>query len=668
MSLQTFARPRANRRSATALRRGLVALLLGVAAATTLVPQQAKAWWNDEWSLRKKITLDTSSAGAAIADPIGTTPVLVRLHVGNFRFAAAKDDAGDLRFVSGDDKTPLKHHVEKFDSLLGEALVWVQVPNVGAGAKTDIWLYYGNKKGVSVSDVKATYDSDTLLTYHFSERGTPSQDSSPWGNHAQSAGQPAEGSIIGTGLRLDGRAGLTIPAAPSLSLAEGAPFTWSAWVKMAAAQPNAVIYSRRDGRNGLLIGLDNGAPFVEVINDGTASRSTAGAPIPANSWRHLALVATGTQMTLMLDGQQYAVLAANTRALAAIALLGADSARPAAPPAAVTTPASGEGASVPPEGASTIPAEAPASTPEAAPVTYVGFVGDIDEVQISKVARPLGFMKMQAVGQGPEVAKLVFYGVDEETASWLSGYFGVILRAVTIDGWVVIGILLVMAVISWVVMVEKASYLRKQARANERFLKNFREVAHDLTELDAGDPDEVASLGGRISASDAKMMRHASLYRIYHVGAAELQHRFARGERGLKAASFAAIRATLDASLVRETQRLNRLMVMLTIAISGGPFLGLLGTVVGVMITFGAIAASGDVNVNAIAPGIAAALVATVAGLAVAIPALFAYNYLTIGVRNLTADMQVFVDEFVTKMAEAYRTDADLASKPIAAE
>ena len=71
-------------------------------------------------------------------------------------------------------------------------------------------------------------------------------------------------------------------------------------------------------------------------------------------------------------------------------------------------------------------------------------------------------------------------------------------------------------------------------------------------------------------------------------------------------------------------------MVLLTIAISGGPFLGLLGTVVGVMITFAAIAAAGDVNINAIAPGISAALLATVAGLAVAIPALFGYNYLII--------------------------------------
>jgi biopolymer transport protein ExbB len=96
-------------------------------------------------------------------------------------------------------------------------------------------------------------------------------------------------------------------------------------------------------------------------------------------------------------------------------------------------------------------------------------------------------------------------------------------------------------------------------------------------------------------------------------------------------------------------------MVLLTIAISGGPFLGLLGTVVGVMITFAAIAAAGDVNVNAIAPGIAAALLATVAGLFVAIPALFGYNYLLIRNKNVTANMQVFVDEFVTRLAEQQR-------------
>ena len=110
----------------------------------------------------------------------------------------------------------------------------------------------------------------------------------------------------------------------------------------------------------------------------------------------------------------------------------------------------------------------------------------------------------------------------------------------------------------------------------------------------------------------------------------------------------------LDGALVKETQKLNKLMVLLTIAISGGPFLGLLGTVIGVMITFAAIAAQGDVNVNAIAPGIAAALAATVAGLAVAIPALFGYNYLLSRVKEAASDMHIFIDEFVTKIAEYY--------------
>nr|WP_236823751.1 DUF2341 domain-containing protein [Blastochloris viridis] len=630
--------------------------------------------------MRKKITLDTSSTGATINDPIGTVPVLVRLHVGNFRFASAKDDGADLRFVAGDDKTPLKHHVEKFDSLLGEALVWVQVPNVAAGAKTEIWLYYGNKKAVTASDAKGTYDPDALLVYHLAERGTPAQDSSPWANHAQSAGQPADGAMIGTGLRLDGRTPLTIPGTPSLAFAAGAPFTWSAWIKMAATQPNAVLYSRRDGRNGLVVGLDNGAAFVEVTREGGSERSVAGVPVPANTWHHLAVVSTGSQIGIFVDGQSYGGLAATTPALASIALLGGDTARPA-PAAAVPVSAPAEAA---PDGAAAPAASADAANvaaapaavtaapaPIAAPVAMVGFAGEVDELQISKIARSAGYVRVQAVGQGAEVGKLLAFSIDEETASWLSGYFAIILKSVTFDGWVIIGILMVMAVISWVVMIDKTFYLSRQAKANARFMERFREMSADLTALDAGDADEEAApLGDRIPERDAGMMRHASLYRLYHVGAAELKHRF-RGEekRRLKGAAIASIRAALDGSLVRETQRLNHLMVLLTIAISGGPFLGLLGTVVGVMITFAAIAASGDVNVNAIAPGIAAALVATVAGLAVAIPALFGYNYLTVKIRNLTADMQVFVDEFVTKTAEVYRVDgSDHASKQIAAE
>ena len=88
-----------------------------------------------------------------------------------------------------DDKTPLKHHVEKYDSLLGEALVWVSVADLQPGAKNEIWLYYGNQKAPTAVDAKGTYDPDTLLVYHFTERGTPAQDVSAWANSAQSVGR-----------------------------------------------------------------------------------------------------------------------------------------------------------------------------------------------------------------------------------------------------------------------------------------------------------------------------------------------------------------------------------------------------------------------------------------------------------------------------------------------
>ncbi len=79
-------------------------------------------------------------------------------------------------------------------------------------------------------------------------------------------------------------------------------------------------------------------------------------------------------------------------------------------------------------------------------------------------------------------------------------------------------------------------------------------------------------------------------------------------------------------------------------------------------------AAAGDVNINAIAPGIAAALLATVAGLAVAIPALFGYNYLLSRVGEIDADNQIFVDELEKRIAETYQDVDGPTPTAIAAE
>ncbi len=646
---------------------------LALAAATFSWTCSAQAWWNDDWSMRKQITVDTSSTGANITDAIGSAPLLVRLHAGNFRFASAKPDGSDLRFIGGDDKTPLKHHVEKYDSLLGEALVWVNVPSIQAGAKNNIWLYYGNQKIGAANDAKGTYDPDTLLVYHFGERGTPSLDSTVWANNAQSVAQPADGSIIGSGLRLTGTAPLTLPASSSLALAANGAFTWSAWIKPAALQPSAALYSRRDtvASNGLVIGLDNGAPFVEVTNAGTAQRSGAGAPIAPNGWHHLAVVASNGQFVLYLDGAPYTSVAVQLPALNTIALIGGDTAASSVTPVAVPSATAQPDTPTAPAADGTV---APTTTDAAAPVqasAMAGFVGDIDELHIDKVARPFGFIRYAAVSQGTDPSKLVVFSVDEETASWFSGYFGVLLKAVTVDGWVVIVILMVIGLASWIVMVEKHRYLQRQKQGNDLFLPAFRRLQNDLTVLSDDIGTESAPVqkakrdeaGKKVKTDDktAAVMRHSALNRIYQIGADEIRRRFPDDATGgthvLSAEAIAAIRSALDAGLVRELQALNRLMVILTISISGGPFLGLLGTVIGVMITFAAIAMSGDVNINAIAPGIAGALMATVAGLVVAIPALFGYNWLTLRIKDLTSDMQVFVDEFTTKMAEIYSTE-----------
>lgn len=596
------------------------------AMAVFVISGSAQAWWNDEWTLRKKITLDTGG----ISDPIGTTTVLLRLHDGDFQFAAAKEDGGDLRFIAADDKTPLAYHIEKYDSLLSEAFVWVKVPDLKSGSQTSIWLYYGNGggKATRADDSKATYDSNAVLVYHFTEQGSAPADASSNNNNGLNAGTPVSGSMIGGGIQFNGKNPVGIAPSSSLEWAEGGEMTWSAWLKLSTLQSNGVIFSRRDGNNGFVIGADNGVPYVEVSQNGSAQRSSAGTALAAGGWHHWAVVASEQKITIYIDGEMSSSLGAGLPTLKGGALLGGDGADVAA--------AKG------------------------------GYTGEMDELEIASTAHPLGAIKLAAFGQGggDKAAKLLVIGADEQPSSWLSwistGYFGVIFKSLSLDGWVVIGILGVMAVISWFVMISKVTYLNGISKGNALFMKEWKHVASDLTVLDDGDLEKSKSLGGRIDSKGQKAIRESSVYRIYHIGVEEIRHRLAAdrdagSRKGLSGRSIQAIRASLDGGLVRETQKINSLIVLLTICISGGPFLGLLGTVVGVMITFAAVAAAGDVNVNAIAPGIAAALLATVAGLAVAIPSLFGYNYILSRVKDATADMHVFIDEFVTKMAEFYR-------------
>ncbi|MDB5974386.1 MAG: MotA/TolQ/ExbB proton channel family protein [Nevskia sp.] len=599
--------------------RGAALLLL---LGTLLFPAVASAdWWNHDWSYRKQILVDASAKGGDLKSDLNDMPVLVRLHEGVFKFTDANPDGSDLRFVAEDDKTPLKYHVEKFDSVFNLAFVWVSVPKIKAGETTKIWMYYGNPKAANGGDARVTYDPDQVLVYHFSERGVPAADSTGYANNSATIGQVDESGLIGTATKFDGKETTQLPASSSLALASGGSWTWSVWLKPAAADEDGIIYARHDGVKTLLIGLSRGAPYVSLSDDSGAVQQTAAVqPLGGKGWHNVA-VTMGQHLTLYIDGKPGPGIPLPTPAMNSVSALGGDAAAPGQ-------------------------------------VLVNAYAGEMDELQISRVARDPAYLDLAALNQGPG-DKLVEFGADEQLSSWSSGYIGIILHSVTLDGWVVITLLLIMAVISWGVMAQKTGQINRVSRGNKAFLSLYRSASGDfgaLNHLVTGNGAGAAEL------SDEKrlLVRRAPLFHMFSAGVEELRQRLA-GDNSAQARgayltpqSIEAIRASLDSSLVQESQSLNKAMVLLTIAISGGPFIGLLGTVMGVMITFAAIAASGDVNINSIAPGIAAALVATVAGLIVAIPALFGYNYLITRVKDATAEMQVFLDAFVTRMAENY--------------
>jgi biopolymer transport protein ExbB len=610
-----------------ARRASILALLIAA-----LYAPLANAWWNDEWAFRKELTLDLSAAGANIPDSTADVPVLVRLSIANFPyFADARADGADLRFIAGDDKTALKFHIEKFDAQAQIALLWVQVPQVTGGANADrIYLYYGNPEGSSAGDPAGTYDNRQALVYHFGSGAT--QDSTASRNEPQAmTAESSAASLIGSGLRFDGAKFVVVPASASLQIAPAQGYTMSAWVRADGAQTRAVVVSLGEQGRELTLGVDGERAFARLRDGGRDALVSQAQGTLVGEWHHVALRASATSLELLVDG-----VSAGKTDIALQALGG---------PLSVGGAAGGRDF----------------------------FRGDMDELQVSGTARSDAWLRAAALSQGM-VAPLLVYGGDaqNEQEGGHQSYFASTLRNVTVDGWVIIGVLAVMFLASLAIMAGKVFFLNRVASGNRKFLDEFHRMRGDPAALErrevgASDADDSSAFeeqkgSGVMSALHAKETTYgiSTLWPLYHHGMREVMGRLdgkaagADRVKSLSPQSIEAIRATMDATMTRSTQRLQSQMVWLTISISGGPFLGLLGTVVGVMITFAAIAASGEVNVNAIAPGTAAALVATVAGLGVAIPCLFGYNYLNTRIKEIVADMRVFVDEFTTRIAETY--------------
>jgi len=201
-------------------------------------------------------------------------------------------------------------------------------------------------------------------------------------------------------------------------------------------------------------------------------------------------------------------------------------------------------------------------------------------------------------------------------------------------GWVgktVLAILLLFSVISWAVMIAVSNRFRRSQRASRRFMPMFRK-AKRLADVQSG-------LGP---------LAHSSLVGLFRAGYAEIEAQIAHGEGGRQTVkSLDSVERSLIRASRIETARLTRYVPFLATTAAAGPFIGLFGTVWGIMQAFGNIGATGSTSITAVAPGISEALINTAAGLFAAIPALLAYNHFVQKLRQSRGEMEDFTLEFL---------------------
>ena len=212
----------------------------------------------------------------------------------------------------------------------------------------------------------------------------------------------------------------------------------------------------------------------------------------------------------------------------------------------------------------------------------------------------------------------------------------------TPEAKVIIFCLFLFSIMAWSVMIKKAIQMRRATKLNLYFGSEFKSQKNVL-----GMYDRRLQVEG------------CPLFMVYQAGSVELDARLKNAADGsrkkyVSLKGMEHVKRSLENTVAQESLKLESGLILLAIAVSGAPFLGLLGTVWGVMSTFGHIAQQGSATLTAMAPGVAAALITTVAGLLVAIPSMFGYNWLVHNLRVLTVELDNYAQELISKMETEY--------------
>ena len=218
-------------------------------------------------------------------------------------------------------------------------------------------------------------------------------------------------------------------------------------------------------------------------------------------------------------------------------------------------------------------------------------------------------------------------------------------------GWVariVLCILLILSIFSWAIIFQKSSQIGRIETRTKKFLQMFRSGG--------GLPDPRTLKAG---------VGSTPLVSVYEAGYHELEAQL-RGTGGNSPRSGSAapnigrvknanaVGVGMQVAAAEEVRHLERGMSWLATTGSVSPFIGLFGTVWGVMDAFAGLGDAGSASLRAVAPGIAEALITTAAGLFAAIPAVIAYNHYLHNIRGVAGRMDNFASEFVAKIETLY--------------
>ena len=212
-------------------------------------------------------------------------------------------------------------------------------------------------------------------------------------------------------------------------------------------------------------------------------------------------------------------------------------------------------------------------------------------------------------------------------------------------GRVIIFVLAIFSVCAWYMMFAKALQMRRAKKLNHYFESEYNAQKNVLGIFDR-----------RLQVDGCPM------FAVYQEGCLELDARLKidKGDARKKLITLKGmehIKRTLEGAVARESIKLESGLIVLGTVAPGAPFIGLLGTVWGVMDTFAMVGQAGKADLTVMAPGVSAALITTVAGLLVAIPSMFGYNFLVHSLRVRTVELDNFAQDLVSKMETEYLKD-----------